>query len=137
MQPPLLCLGYQNGTYNITIYSSMNEIVEKIGPRQYTQTNNYSRTLIQEEVTLQRDTDSYSPYLRVLIDFESIGVTISNDSIVIIGGKSVSLNCAWLNLKKLMCINLPGVTEFKTTNHSVNTQKTTTGIYGVQCKRIS
>ena len=87
MQPPLLCAGYQNATYNVTIYNNMDQIVEKIGPQQYTQPNNYSLTSIQEEVTLR---DIECQYLRVVIDFKSIGVFVSNDSIVTIG-KAVRL----------------------------------------------
>ena len=36
-QAQMMCPGYQSGTYNITIYGSMDQVVNRIGPKLYTQ----------------------------------------------------------------------------------------------------
>ena len=45
-QAPRICVGYQSGTYNITIYDDQHVIVDQFGPKKYTQKNSSEQLLV-------------------------------------------------------------------------------------------
>ena len=79
----MMCSGYQSGTYNITIYGSMNQVVNRIGPKLYTQASSDNETQIEAEMMLTA-VDQLEWYFTVVVDFESIGVTISKNSTILL-----------------------------------------------------